>query len=125
MLDATEVIELFFKHLEIKNISAGEVIFRKEEKGDIMFALIEGEVELWLNDKVVETIHQHDVFGEGALVQLDHDRITTAIAKTDCQLAELNQERFLFLLQETPLFALEIVRSLSTRLRKIKQKTSI
>jgi CRP-like cAMP-binding protein len=125
MLEPSDVIDLFFNHLKTHHFSAGEVIFRATEKGDKMFALMKGEVELWLNDQVVETIHEHDVFGEGALVQLDHSRVTTAIAKTDCQLAELNKERFLFLLQETPLFALEIVRSLSTRLRKVKHKNSI
>jgi CRP-like cAMP-binding protein len=52
------------------------------------------------------------------LVQLNHTRFTTAIAKTDSQIAELNREKFLFLLQETPLFALDIVRSLSSRLDK-------
>ncbi|BAQ62690.1 cAMP-binding proteins - catabolite gene activator and regulatory subunit of cAMP-dependent protein kinases [Geminocystis sp. NIES-3708] len=67
----------------------------------------------------METIHEHDVFGEGALVQLDHTRFTTAMAKTDYQLAELNRERFLFLLQEIPLFALKIVRSLSSRLHNL------
>lgn len=118
MLDPTEVIELFFQHLETDNISAGEVIFKEGEKGDRMFALIKGEVELFINNKVVETIHEHDVFGEGALVQLNHTRFTTAITKTDCQIAQLNREKFLFLLQETPLFALEIVRSLSHRLYK-------
>jgi CRP-like cAMP-binding protein len=118
MLEPSEVINLFFKHLEIKNISAGEVIFREGEKGDRMFALMEGEVELFIDDKVVETIDDHDVFGEGALVQLNHTRFTTAIAKTDSQIAELNREKFLFLLQETPLFALDIVRSLSSRLDK-------
>lgn len=125
MLEPSEVIDLFFNHLKTNSVSAGDVIFRAGEKGEKMFALMKGEVELWLNDQVVETIHEHDVFGEGALVQLEHARMTTAIAKTDCQLAELNRERFLFLLQETPLFALEIVKSLSSRLRKIKQKTSI
>ncbi|NCO75457.1 MAG: cyclic nucleotide-binding domain-containing protein [Cyanobacteria bacterium] len=116
MLEATEIIELFFKHLEIKNIPLGEVIFKEGEKGNTMFALIEGEVELFLNDKVVEIIYKNDVFGEGALVQLNHIRFTTAIAKTDCQIAGLNKEKFLFLLQETPLFALDILRSLSSRL---------
>lgn len=125
MLEPSDVIDLFFNHLKTYHVSAGDVIFKSGEKGEKMFALMKGEVELWLNDQVVETIHEHDVFGEGALVQLEHNRITTAIAKTDCQLAELNRERFLFLLQETPLFALEIVRSLSSRLRKIKQKNSI
>ncbi|MBL1209345.1 cyclic nucleotide-binding domain-containing protein [Geminocystis sp. GBBB08] len=122
MLEPSDVIDLFFNHLKTRNFSEGEVIFREGEKGDKMFALMKGEVELWLNNQVVETIHQHDVFGEGALVQLEHTRMTTAIAKTDCELAELNKERFLFLLQETPLFALEIVRSLSSRLRKVKLK---
>lgn len=125
MLEPSDVIDLFFNHLKTHDFSAGEVIFKEGEKGDKMFALMKGEVELWRNGKVIETIEEHDVFGEGALVQLTHDRVTTAIAKTDCKLAELNKERFLFLLQETPLFALEIVRSLSSRLRKLKQKTSI
>lgn len=118
MLEPSEVINLFFEHLETKNISAGEVIFKKGEKGDRMFALMKGEVELFIDNKRVETIHQSDVFGEGALVQLNHTRFTTAIAKTDSQIAELNREKFLFLLQETPLFALEIIRSLSSRLYK-------
>lgn len=125
MLEISEVVDLFFNHLKTHDFSAGEVIFKEGEKGDNMFALMKGEVELWRNGKVVETIEQHDVFGEGGLVQLDHSRYTTAIAKTDCSVAELNKERFLFLLQETPLFALEIVRSLSNRLRKLKEKRSI
>ncbi|MGI0483451.1 cyclic nucleotide-binding domain-containing protein [Geminocystis sp. CENA526] len=125
MLEPSDVIDLFFNHLKTHDFCAGEVIFKEGEKGDKMFALMKGEVELWRNGKVIETIEEHDVFGEGALVQLTHDRVTTAIAKTDCKLAELNKERFLFLLQETPLFALEIVRSLSSRLRKLKEKMSI
>lgn len=83
---------------------------------------MEGEVELRKGDQLLETINEHDVFGEGALVQPEHTRGTTAIALTECKIAELNRERFLFLLQETPLFSLEIVRSLSSRLRKVKQK---
>lgn len=124
MLEPSEVIDLFFNHLKTQDVKAGEVIFKQGDTGEKMFALMKGEVELWLNNQVVEVINEHDVFGEGALVQLNHLRMTTAMAKTDCQLVELNKERFLFLLQETPLFALEIVRSLSSRLRKVKQKIS-
>jgi CRP-like cAMP-binding protein len=122
MLEPSDVIDLFFNHLKTHDFSKGEVIFQEGEKGDKMFALMKGEVELWRNGKIVEIIELHDVFGEGVLVQPEQNRYTTAIAKTDCKLAELNKERFLFLLQETPLFALEIVRSLSSRLRKLKQK---
>ena len=120
MLEPSEVIDLFFNHLSPTTIESGSIIFERGEKGNKMFALIEGEVELHLEGKLVETIANHDIFGEGALIQPQHDRFTTAIAKTKCQLVELDKEKFLFLVQETPLFALEVIRSLSSRLRKIK-----
>lgn len=124
MLEPSDVIDLFFNHLKTHQVKAGDVIFTQGEKGEIMFALMKGEVELKMEDKVLETIHQHDIFGEGALVQTDHLRYTTAVAKTDCQLAELNRERFMFLIQETPLFALEVIRSLSSRTRRLKVNLS-
>ncbi len=120
MLEPSDVIDLFFNHLKTKTVKAGEVIFTEGDKGEITYALMSGEVELSKNGKVMETIEKHDIFGQGALVQPDHSRCTTATAKTDCEIAEINKERFLFLLQETPLFGLEVVRSLSTRLRKLK-----
>ncbi len=121
MLEPTDVIDLFFNHLKTATFKAGEIIFTEGEKGEVMFALMEGQVELKIGDKVVETIEKHDIFGQGALVQTEHLRCTTAVAKTDCQIAQLNRERFMFLLQETPLFGLEVVRSFSTRLRKLKK----
>ncbi len=122
MLEPGDVIDLFFNHIKTRTVSLGEVIFNEGEKGEVMYALIKGTVDLKVDEKVVETIYEHDVFGEGALVQLDHSRSSTAIARTECQIGELNKERFLFLVQETPIFALEVIRSLSTRLRKLKHQ---
>ena len=122
MLEPSEVIDLFFNHLKTTSVKAGEVIFREGEKGETMFALMEGEIALKVEDKTLETIQKHDIFGEGALVQDNHLRYTSAIALTDCQLAELNRERFMFLIQETPLFALEVIRSLSSRTRNLKHR---
>ena len=96
MLEPTDIIDLFFHHLPTKKISIGEVIFQEGDKGNKMFALISGQIELRKNGKLVEIINDHDIFGEGALVQPEHDRFTTAIAKTECQLAELDREKFLF-----------------------------
>jgi CRP-like cAMP-binding protein len=121
MLQPVETVKIFQNQPVPKSVSAGEIIFKEGERGDLMYGLLEGEVELIVNNKVVETIKKGDVFGEGALVQPEHKRASTAIAKTDCKLAFLDRERFLFAVQQTPMFALEVMKSYSDRLRRLKR----
>jgi CRP-like cAMP-binding protein len=102
--------------------ATGEVIYCEGEPGSVMYGIIEGAVEIVVAGKGIETLEAGEAFGEGALLHLDHLRGSTAIAKTDCQLAFLNRERFLFAVQETPLFALEVMRSYSDRLRRLSQQ---
>lgn len=80
-----------------------------------MYGILEGEIALLVNGKVVETIESGKVFGIGALVS-SGVRTYTAIAQTDCKLAFLDEKRFLFVVQETPFFALEVMKSYSERL---------
>ncbi|MBR8827601.1 MAG: cyclic nucleotide-binding domain-containing protein [Gomphosphaeria aponina SAG 52.96 = DSM 107014] len=122
MLQPVETIKLFQKNDEgPKKFTAGEVIFEEGAKGEVMYGIIEGEVEMFVHGKLVETIQPGDVFGEGAIVHLDHKRTSKAVAKTDCILACLNKERFLFAVENTPLFALEVMRSYSDRFRRLKE----
>jgi CRP/FNR family cyclic AMP-dependent transcriptional regulator len=120
MLKPTKTIELFLNQLEQKKVNAGETIFKEGDPGKVMYGLVDGEVEIIVNSKVVETISSGDVFGEGALVHTEHKRYSTAKAKTDCHLVLLDLEKFLFLIQETPIFALEVIRSYSERLIRLK-----
>ena len=46
----------------------------------------------------------------------DRPRSATAIAKTDCQLAAIDENRFMFMVENTPFFALEIMRVMAHRL---------
>lgn len=102
-------------------ISAGSVIFAEGEAAEEMYGILSGEVELRVGDRTVEVLQTGDVFGEGALVQAQKFRATTAIARQDCRLARLDRRRFLFAIQETPTFALDVIRSFSRRLRTLKQ----
>jgi len=122
MLEPIQVIALFTKAKDVKTFAAGEVIYTAGDMGYTAFGLVEGEVVLQLKGKTVETITAGDLFGEGALVQETHDRMTTAVAHTAVKVAVVDREHFLFMVQETPLFALEVIRSLSTRLRQLKAK---
>lgn len=102
-------------------MEAGEVIFEAGASGSLIYGIVAGKVELWVNDKVVETIEAGDLFGEGALVHEDHQRYETAIAQVETTLAFLDRQHFFFAVQQTPMFALEVIRSYSDRLRRLKQ----
>lgn len=121
MLEPAKTVLIYQKQPGIKEFSQGEVIFQAGEIGAVMYGLLEGEVELFVGNRVVETIETGDVFGEGALVHESHKRATTAVAKTNCKVAYLDKDRFLFAVHETPVFALEVMRSYSNRLRRLKE----
>ncbi|WP_017659243.1 cyclic nucleotide-binding domain-containing protein [Baaleninema simplex] len=120
MLDPSRTVEIFQKQPEPDSFTAGEVIFEDGQPGDVMYGIIEGTVELHIDGRPVEVIEKGDVFGEGALLYPHGTRASTAIANTDCTLAVMDRERFLFAIQTTPMFAIEIMHSLSVRLRRFK-----
>jgi CRP-like cAMP-binding protein len=49
-------------------------------------------------------------------------RTATATAKTEVQLAVLSEKRFLFLVQQHPEFALQIMKVMADRLRKMNAR---
>jgi CRP/FNR family transcriptional regulator, cyclic AMP receptor protein len=120
MLDPVKTISIFQKQPDPKTFKAGETIFEIGESGEAMFGIIEGEVDIFFNEKLVETLTKGDIFGQGVMVHMDSKRASTAIAKTDCQLGYLQKPRFLFAVQETPEFAIEVMRSYSNRLRHLR-----
>ncbi len=102
-------------------VPQGEMIFRSGEPGDCMFGLLEGSVELsWDGGRNHERIEAGEVFGAGALVTANHSRFGNARACTPCRLLVLNREKFLFAVQETPMFAIELLGSIDQRLRQLK-----
>ncbi|MBF2049499.1 MAG: cyclic nucleotide-binding domain-containing protein [Leptolyngbya sp. IPPAS B-1204] len=120
-LEPAMTVQIFQRQPEPKTFEAGDVIFEAGQKGDYMYGLLEGEVEEYVNGQLKETIKAGDVFGVGALVHPDGVRVSTAVAKTPCKVAYMDEQRFLFAVQETPMFALEVIRSYSDRLIQFKK----
>ncbi len=120
MLEPLQTVLVFQRNCQPHRLKAGEVIFNQGETGNIMYGIIEGEVQFSVDGKMAESLKAGDVFGEGAIVHPQHKRRATATAKTDCQLAILDKERFMFAVQQTPMFALEVMRSYSDRLNRLR-----
>jgi CRP-like cAMP-binding protein len=104
-----------------RTCEAGEVIFEEYDMGSEMYVVIEGEVDLTIRGKVVETLGPGEPFGEMALID-QAPRTATAIAKTACKLAVIPEKRFLFMVQTTPHFALQIMKVMADRLRRMNQR---
>jgi len=95
----------------------GEVIFAKGDKGDKMYVIRSGEVEIERDGKVVESLSPGGIFGEMALID-GSPRAATARAKTSCEVAPITEKSFMFLVHETPFFAIAVMRTLAERLRR-------
>jgi CRP/FNR family transcriptional regulator, cyclic AMP receptor protein len=112
-----------FRHAtDATTFPAGAEICRQNEAGTAMFAIVEGTVEILRGDHVLETLEAGEFFGEMSLI--DHSpRSATARAKTECRIVTIDERRFGFMVQQTPFFALEVMRTLAKRLRHRLEET--
>jgi CRP/FNR family transcriptional regulator, cyclic AMP receptor protein len=99
-----------------RSFAAGETIFREGESGEEFFVIRSGQVHIRSGDRVVETVGEHGIFGELALID-DEPRSATAVAATAVEVVPVERKQFLFLVSETPNFALNLMRVLARRLR--------
>ena len=111
-----KVSGLFANAKTVRDVPAGTVIFEEGVSGTEMFGVVEGELELRLSNGVVRKYGPDDTFGEMAIIDRS-PRSGTVVAVTDAKLAVIDRSTFLFLVQETPMFALQVMSSLAERLR--------
>jgi CRP/FNR family cyclic AMP-dependent transcriptional regulator len=69
-----------------------------------------------LHDGHTFKIEPDDTFGEMAVID-SSARSATATAVVDTKLAVIDKSKFLFLVHETPMFALQVMKTLTQRLR--------
>jgi CRP-like cAMP-binding protein len=120
MLSPVVTVSIFQQQPDPQAFSAGQVIFEEGQSGDQMYGILEGTVDILVNGKVIETIDTGEVFGVGVLVGVKN-RTYTAIAKVDSKLGFLDEKKFLFAVQETPMFALKVMKSYSERLSRVQR----
>ena len=111
---------MFHNSTDFLTFEAGQVVFQQEDRGDFMYAVLEGEIDILVGDQLIDTVGPDGIFGEMALID-DGPRSATARAKTACKIVPVTQHRFTFLVQQTPFFAIEVMRLMSERMRRMLQ----
>jgi CRP/FNR family transcriptional regulator, cyclic AMP receptor protein len=95
---------------------AGSIIFREGDEARELFVIKSGEVRIQIGNRTVIELGSDSIFGEMALID-NEPRSATAIAITDVELVPVSERQFLFLVSQTPYFALKVMRVLAQRLR--------
>ena len=102
--------------IETLRVRAGGVIFREGEQADEFFVIKSGYVRIQVGNRTMADLTADNIFGEMALIDSE-PRSATAVAITDVELVPISEKQFLFLVSQTPYFALKVMRVLAQRLR--------
>ena len=104
-------------------LHVGEVLFAKGDEGRELYVVRSGELQILDGNRVFETVGPGGIIGEMALID-GGPRSATVRASTASEVVPFDERRFLFWVQQTPHFALRVMRVMSTRLRAMNARAT-
>jgi CRP-like cAMP-binding protein len=104
----------------LQRFEADEIIFVKDDDGASMYVVRTGRVGIVAGGAVLETVGPNGTFGEMALID-GTPRSATAIAREPTEVAVIDEKAFLYLVRKDPAFALDMMRRLAKRLRRMNE----
>jgi len=116
-------LRLFANESNTMTLAPGQTLFTKGDTGHQMFVVKSGEVQIVHGPHVFETVSPGGILGEMALISQE-PRSATATAKGAAVVIPVDEKRFLYLVQQTPMFALRVMDVMSTRLRAMNERVA-
>jgi len=102
---------------EVLRVDREHILFESGDPAQHMYVVIEGAVDLMIGDDVVETSAPGAFIGELALID-NEPRSATAVARPGARVFPIDQDKFRALVQQSPQFAIDVMRSIADRLRR-------
>jgi CRP/FNR family transcriptional regulator, cyclic AMP receptor protein len=116
-----ELLELFDREADSIVLEPGQDLFRKGDAGSHMYLVKSGQVQVIDGNQVLDTVTSGGIVGEMALVSNDV-RSATVRALMRSVVVPVDDTRFLFLVQQTPFFAIRVMRVMSARLKAMNDR---
>jgi CRP-like cAMP-binding protein len=117
-----DLVAMFSDELRTLRLEAGEVLFKNGDRGGNMYVVRSGTLTIRSGSVIYEDVGPGGMVGEMGIVESNLPRSAMVYARTPAELVEVDQHRFLALVDETPSFALAVMRVLSRRLRRMDDR---
>ena len=114
--DGIDFSVLVGPQVPVRSFKVGETIFKEGDHATELYVIQSGQVGIHLGNRLLSTLETNEMFGEMALVD-SAPPSADAVAVTDVTLVPISEKQFLFLVSQTPFFALKVMRVLARRLR--------
>jgi uncharacterized membrane protein len=123
-----EELEKLAKEVDQVDYKAGEVIFNERDKGDALYVVETGSVQIWVMDEDVKPVTLTELkpgefFGELAVLDRG-ERSTSATAIEDTHLHRLSSDDFQQFLMAHPDVAIDVICEIGARMRQTNQLVS-
>lgn len=102
----------------VKDFHKGDIIFEQNASGNEMYIVQSGKVKLLVQDNKIAlaTLGPGEILGEMTLID-GSPRSATAIAEEDTRVIALDRSKFLYLINQQPQVAINVMRILTRRIR--------
>lgn len=119
-LEKNEIVKLTERSRK-KTVEKNTFILKENDRSNEMYLLIEGKVNVMVNnlkgkEMILATLHQGDIFGELSIID-DDPRSANIVAAEKCELIVISKPDFYELLNQSPKFAIQVIKYLCHRLR--------
>ncbi|MDU8887221.1 sigma 54-interacting transcriptional regulator [Yeosuana sp. MJ-SS3] len=115
---STKSLEHFSKNLQPETYKKNENIFKKNDKGNSMFAILSGKVKVHENNHIYGYLSQGECFGEYALID-NQSRSASITATEDTKVLKIDREHFLDLMKNDSGFSQGILSVMIKRHREL------
>lgn len=122
-------LQRFLQHCHRKHYPARTTIIHEGDKPDTLYYIIDGSVSVLIEDNdgreiVLAYLNPGDFFGEMGLFEEDISRSAWCVARTPCEMAEINYKQFKSLAMDDAAIIFKLASQMATRLRKTSRKVS-
>ena len=123
MTDDIGFLSLVRHETKVTALVPGQLLFQKGDAAEVLYVVKSGELQIGDGNVVYERVGAGGIVGEMALID-SGPRSASVRAVTESEVVPIDPRRFLFMVQQTPFFAIRVMQVLAQRLRVMNARMS-